>query len=183
MQKEGRIILKEDGLKNKIIGIIAVVLPVVVAIMYYMPKGGDAGELVRSIPMFNAILNGSTFVVLVAGIVAIKSGNKVLHRIMMMTAFMLGVLFLIGYVAYHAQVESTHFGGEGMEKMVYFFLLITHIVLAAGLAPLVLVTMSRALKGDFVGHKKIAKWTYPIWLYVSITGIIVYLMIAPYYPV
>ncbi|MFT4754847.1 MAG: putative membrane protein, partial [Salibacteraceae bacterium] len=116
MQKEGRIILKEDGLKNKIIGIIAVVLPVAVALMYYLPKG-DASELVRSIPMFNAILNGSTFVVLLAGIMAIKSGNKVLHRILMMTAFMLGVLFLIGYVTYHAQVESTHFGGEGIIKI------------------------------------------------------------------
>lgn len=175
--------MKEEGLKNKIIGIIAVVLPLVVAIMYYMPKGGDPGELVRSIPLFNAFLNGTTFVVLVAGIVAIKSGNKALHRIMMMSAFMLGVLFLIGYVAYHSQVESTHFGGEGMVKYIYFTLLITHIVLAAGLAPLVLITMSRALNGNFEGHKKIAKWTYPIWMYVSITGIMVYLMIAPYYPV
>jgi putative membrane protein len=175
--------LKEEGIKNKIIALIAVVLPVAVAVLYYLPKGGEPGELVRSIPMFNAILNGSTFVVLVAGIVAIKSGNKVLHRILMMTAFMLGVLFLIGYVAYHSQVESTHFGGEGMAKMIYFFLLITHIVLAAGLAPLVLITFSRALKGNFEGHKKMAKWTYPIWMYVSITGIIVYLMIEPYYPV
>lgn len=174
--------MKEEGIKNKIIAVIAIVLPVAVAILYYLPKG-DAGELVRSIPMFNAILNGATFTVLVIGIVAIKRGNKVLHAHMMKSAFMLGVLFLIGYVTYHAQVESTHFGGEGMIKFVYFFLLITHIVLAAGLAPLVLITISRALKSDFEGHKKIARWTYPIWMYVSITGIIVYLMIAPYYPV
>ncbi len=174
--------MKEEGIKNKIIAIIAIVLPVAVAILYYLPKG-DASELVRSIPKFNAMLNGATFVVLVMGIVAIKKGNKVLHGNLMKSAFMLGVLFLIGYVTYHSQVESTHFGGEGTVKYVYFFLLITHIVLAAGLAPMVLVTISRALKGDFEGHKKIAKWTYPIWMYVSVTGIIVYLMIAPYYPV
>ena len=173
--------MKEEGLKNKIIAIIAVVLPVVVAIMYYMPKGGNISELVMSIPKFNAILNGSTFVVIIAGLIAIKSGNKVLHRILMMTAFVLGVLFLLGYVTYHSQVESTHFGGEGIEKIIYFFLLITHIVLAAGLAPLVLVTFSKALTGKFEAHKKLAAWTYPIWLYVSITGIVVYLMIEPYY--
>jgi len=174
--------LKEEGIKNKVIAIIAIVLPIAVAIMYYLPKG-DASELVRSIPKFNAILNGATFIALVVGVVAIKRGNKVLHANMMKSAFMLGVLFLIGYITYHSQVESTHFGGEGISKWVYFFLLITHIVLAAGLAPMVLITISRALKGDFERHKKIAKWTYPIWMYVSITGIIVYLMIAPYYPV
>ena len=99
----------------------------------------------------------------------------------MASAVLMSVLFLIGYVVYHASVESTKFGGEGDIRYIYFFILITHIILAAALAPLVLLTLFRAIKQDFEKHKKIARWTYPIWLYVSITGIVVYLMISPYY--
>lgn len=183
MQNQESIILKGDGLKNKLIIAIATLLPIVVTILYFIPKGDQPNDFLREIPKFNAIINGLTFLALIFGVRAIKSGNKVLHRALMISAFMLGTLFLIGYVAYHSQVESTHFGGEGVIKIVYFSLLISHILLAAVLAPLVLISISRALNGDFVKHKKIAKITYPIWLYVSITGIIVYLMIAPYYPI
>lgn len=175
--------MKEDGLKNKLVAFVAIILPVAVAILYFIPKGGEPGEIVRAIPKFNAYINGATFLSLLVGVVAIKSGKKELHRIMMMLSFVLGILFLLGYVAYHAQVESTHFGGVGGEKTVYFFLLISHILLAACVAPLVLITILRAVKGNFEGHKKIAKWTYPIWMYVTLSGIIVYLMISPYYPV
>ncbi|MGB0391591.1 MAG: DUF420 domain-containing protein [Salibacteraceae bacterium] len=158
-------------------------LPIVVAILYFIPKGGEAGDFVRSIPRFNAFINGATFLSLLAGVVAIKTGKKDLHRLLMVVSFVLGILFLVGYVAYHSQVESTHFGGEGTEKIVYFFLLISHILLAACVAPLVLITILRAVKGNFEGHRKVAKWTYPIWMYVTLSGIIVYLMISPYYPV
>jgi putative membrane protein len=104
-----------------------------------------------------------------------------MHRYLMMSAMVMSVIFLLGYVAYHAQVESTSFGGEGAIRTIYFVILISHIVLAAIIAPLVLVTVYRAIKGDLEKHKKIARITYPIWLYVSITGIIVYVMISPYY--
>lgn len=171
----------KDSKWNKIIAAIAVVLPLVVAVLYYMPKSGEAGEMVRAIPFFNAIVNGCTFLLITAGIVAIKTGKQTWHRYFMMSAMVMSVIFLLGYVAYHAQVESTPFGGEGMIRTVYFIILISHIVLAAVIAPLVLVTVYRAIKGDFEKHKKIAKITYPIWLYVSITGIIVYVMISPYY--
>lgn len=172
---------KENKQINRWITIIAVVLPLVVAVLYFMPKGDGASDWVRSLPKFNAILNGSTFLVLVAGLIAIKREKKVAHRNLMMSAIVMSAMFLLGYVAYHAQVESTKFLGEGAVRFVYFFILITHIILSAALAPLVLVTFTRALKGNFEGHKKIATITYPIWLYVSLTGIIVYLMISPYY--
>ena len=166
---------------NKWIYIIAAVLPLAVAMLYFLPKGGNTSEAIIAIPKFNAMLNGSTFVVLVAGLVAIKSRKKMLHRTLMVAAAIMSALFLVGYVIYHGSVESTKFGGEGLVKGIYFVILTTHIFLAATLAPLVLVTLRRAVKKDFVGHKKIAVWTYPIWLYVSLTGLIVYLMISPYY--
>lgn len=174
--------LNEKDLKwNKVIAVIALVLPLVVALLYYMPKSGEAGEMVRAIPFFNAIVNGCTFLLISAGIVAIKTGKQTLHRYFMMSAMVMSVIFLLGYVAYHAQVESTPFGGEGIIRTIYFAILISHIVLAAIIAPLVLVTVYRAVSGDLEKHKKMARITYPIWLYVSITGIIVYLMISPYY--
>lgn len=171
----------KDSSWNKIIAAIAVILPLVVAILYYMPKTGEAGEMVRAIPLFNAIVNGCTFVLITAGIISIKNSKQTLHRFFMVSAMVLSVIFLLGYVAYHAQVESTPYGGEGLIRTVYFAILISHIALAAIIAPLVLVTVYRAVKGDMEKHKKIAKITYPIWLYVSITGIIVYVMISPYY--
>ena len=181
MPNEGRISLKEKGIKSKYIIAITIFLPVAVAGMYFLPKSDDVSHLVKAIPKFNAMLNGTSFVVLVSGLVAIKTRRKELHRILMSLAIMLSTLFLVGYVTYHSQVESTPFGGEGIIKMVYFFILITHIILAATLAPMVLFTFTKAIKKDFVVHKRLAKWTYPIWLYVSLTGIIVYLMISPYY--
>ena len=166
---------------NSWVYVIAIVLPLAVALLYFLPKGGDVSEAIKSIPRFNAMLNGSTFIVLVSGLVAIKSRKKMLHRTLMVVAAIMSALFLVGYVIYHGSVESTKFGGEGLVRGIYFVILITHITLAATLAPMVLVTLRRAFKKDFVGHKKVAKWTYPIWLYVSATGLIVYLMISPYY--
>jgi putative membrane protein len=173
--------LKEKGINSKVIISITILLPLAVAAMYFLPKSDNVSDVVKSIPQFNAFLNGTAFVTLVAGLVAIRSGKKEIHRALMSLAIMLSALFLVGYVTYHSQVESTEFGGEGMVRFVYFFILITHIILAASLAPMVLFTFTKAIRGDFKGHKRLAKWTYPIWLYVSLTGIIVYLMISPYY--
>lgn len=173
--------MKGEGKYTGWIVLIAIVLPVAVAILYIMPKGDGASEMVKSIPFMNAIFNGASFLALVFGLVAIRNGKKMVHRGFMMGAMAMSALFLVGYVIYHSQVPSTPFGGEGIIRWIYFIILITHIILAAGLAPLVLITFARALKGDFEKHKKIAKWTYPIWLYVSLTGIIVYMMIEPYY--
>lgn len=103
------------------------------------------------------------------------------HKTVMLSAFILSCLFLVSYVTYHSQASSTHFGGQGMIRMVYFVILITHIILAAGIVPLALFTITRSWRGEFNKHKKIARWTLPIWLYVTITGVVVYLMISPYY--
>jgi len=101
---------------------------------------------------------------------------------MMGTAFGLGSLFLLSYVAYHSQADSTHFGGVGAMRLIYFILLLTHISLAVVTVALVLFTLYFALTGQYTKHKAIARWTFPVWLYVSVTGVIVYFMIAPYYP-
>ncbi len=172
----------EQKVRNVIILITAAVLGLV-ALMYsgallsIMP----AMNQLDFIPLANALLNGTTFCLLIAAVMAIKKGNRTLHQNLMTLAVALSALFLVFYVLYHSSHESTKFGGEGMVKAIYFFMLITHIVTAAIILPMVLVTYSRALAEKFDQHKKIAKITYPIWLYVTFTGVIVYCMIAPYY--
>ena len=106
-----------------------------------------------------------------------------MHRLCMLSAFVFSSTFLVSYIIYHYCAPETHFGGEGIIRLIYFFLLITHILLAISIVPLTLLTLYRIWKKDIVRHKKIAKWTFPIWLYVSITGVVVYLLISPYYPV
>jgi putative membrane protein len=120
-------------------------------------------------------------VVLVAGVLAIKNGNRKFHERLMTTAIALSIVFLVMYVAYHMTTDSTKFGGEGMIRNLYFFILITHILLSIAVIPLVMITYVRALANKFDKHKKIAKITFPIWLYVAVTGVVVYLMISPYY--
>lgn len=166
---------------KKLIVILSIVVPVLVAILYLLPKNFEVGEEVLYLPMFNAIVNGSTFVILLLALKAIKNKNIELHRKLMTTALVLSVLFLLSYVTYHALTESTAFGGEGIIKGIYLVILVTHIVLSAAVVPLVLVTFSRALSQKFDKHKKIARITLPIWLYVTFTGVVVYLMISPYY--
>lgn len=164
-----------------IIIILSIVVPVLVAILYLLPKNFEVGEEVYYLPMLNAFLNGSTFIMLLFGFNAIRNKKVEVHRKFMFTALILSILFLLSYVTYHALTESTSYGGEGILKSVYLFILLTHIVLAAAVVPLVLVTFSRALTERFDKHKKIARITLPIWLYVTLTGVIVYLMISPYY--
>ncbi len=159
----------------------SVLIPIAVAILYFMPKGDSVSEEIMFLPKLNAILNGTTSVLLVAAFFAIKNKNIELHRKLMFSAIILSVLFLLSYVTYHALAESTHFGGEGTIKYVYFFILLSHILLAIIIVPLVLVSFTRALSEKFDKHKKIARITLPLWLYVTVTGVIVYLMISPYY--
>ena len=158
-------------------------IPVFVALLFGV-KLKDFGynvEPLSFLPPIYATINGVTAIVLVAGVLAIKNGNRVLHERLMTTAIVLSVAFLVMYVAYHMTSESTKFGGEGSIRMVYFFILISHIVLSIAVIPLVLITYVRALAERFDRHKKIAKITFPIWLYVAVTGVVVYLMISPYY--
>jgi putative membrane protein len=168
---------------SKYIVILSIVIPLAVAMLFAV-KLKDFGiqvEPLSFLPPIYATINGITAVILVAAVIAIKNGKRKLHERLMTTAIGLSVMFLVMYVAYHMTADATKFGGEGTLRYVYFFLLITHILLSIAIIPLVLMTYVRALAGNFERHRKIAKITFPIWLYVAVTGVVVYLMISPYY--
>lgn len=172
----------EQKFSKFIIGV-SIAIPVVVAILFGV-KLKDFGinvEPLSFLPPIYAFINGVTAFVLICAVIAIMYGNRKLHERLMTTAIALSVVFLIMYVAYHMTADSTKFGGDGFVRYIYFSLLISHIVLSIAIIPLVLITYVRALSKRFDKHKKIAKITFPIWLYVAVTGVIVYLMISPYY--
>ena len=176
------IALREKNYK-KGITILSIVIPVAVALLFGInlrKLGFDIAPL-SFLPPIYATINGLTAVLLVAAVFAIKRGNKKLHEQLNTTAIACSLLFLLMYVAYHMTSDSTEFGGEGFIKYVYYFILITHILLSIIIIPLVLTTYMKAKLTRFVEHKKIAKITFPLWLYVAVTGVIVYLMISPYY--
>lgn len=168
---------------RKWIIILSIAIPLVVAILFGV-KLKDFGidvEPLTFLPPIYATINGFTAVLLIAAVVAIKNGKRKLHENIMKTAIACSVAFLGMYVAYHMTSDSTKFGGEGAIKYIYFFILFTHIVLSIVVIPYVLITYVRALAQRFDKHKKIARITFPLWLYVAVTGVIVYLMISPYY--
>ncbi|HKI99858.1 MAG TPA: DUF420 domain-containing protein [bacterium] len=134
------------------------------------------------LPTLNATLNGMAAVLLVAGYVAIRSGRIPVHRAFMLAAFITSALFLTSYLIYHFHSPVHPFQGHGPVRAVYFAILISHIVLAMAVVPLVLVTLYRALRGRFERHRAIARWTFPLWLYVSVTGVLVYLMLYVWFP-
>jgi putative membrane protein len=182
---------------NKYIIAVSIVIPVVVAILFKIKLkdfGIDVAPL-SFLPPIYATTNGITAVLLVAAVVAIKNGNRKWHQYFMTTAIALSLAFLVMYVAYHMTSDSTVFGDSnhnglledsekgsvGSLRIVYLLILITHIILSIAIIPMVLITYVRAIGQDFVAHKKISKITFPIWLYVAVTGVVVYLMISPYY--
>lgn len=168
---------------NVWITILSIAIPLVVALLFKV-KLKDFGFDVKPLsflPPIYATINGITAVILVWAVVSIKNGKRKLHENLMKTAIGLSVAFLGMYVAYHMTAEATPYGGEGVMRTIYFFILITHITLSIAIIPLVLITYVRALAERFDKHKKIAKITFPIWLYVAVTGVVVYLMISPYY--
>ncbi|GAA0717223.1 DUF420 domain-containing protein [Aquimarina litoralis] len=168
---------------NKWIVVLSIVIPVAVAALFgvNLRKLGFNVEPLTFLPPIYATINGLTAVILVIAFWAIKNKKVQLHENLMKTAIACSVLFLVMYVAYHMTSDSTKFGGEGIIRYVYYFILITHIILSIVIIPFVLITYVRALAKSFERHKKIARITFPIWLYVAITGVIVYLMISPYY--
>ena len=165
------------------ITILSIIIPVAVAILFKI-KLKDFGYNVQPLsflPSIYATINGITAILLISALIAIKNGKRKTHEYLMKTAIGLSVLFLVLYVAYHMTTDSTKYGGEGIMRTVYFVILISHIGLSIVVIPLVLTTYVKALSQQFDKHKKIARITFPIWLYVAITGVIVYLMISPYY--
>ena len=160
------------------IKIISVAIPVVVAILFGVRVDY---ELPIFLPPIYSSLNALTAVLLVLALVAIKSKKIKLHQRFMQTCIALSLVFLVMYIAYHMTTDPTTFGGEGYVKSLYFFILISHIILSIALIPLVLISYVRAFQEEFPAHRKISKITFPIWLYVAVTGVVVYLMISPYY--
>jgi putative membrane protein len=168
---------------NKWIITLSVLIPVAVAVLFKI-KLKDLGFNVAPLPILPPIyatINGVTAVLLISAVLAIKKGKRQLHEKLMKTAIACSLVFLLLYIAYHMTTDSTKFGGEGVLKYVYYFILLSHILLSIAVIPLVLITYVRALANKFDKHKKIAKITFPIWLYVAVTGVVVYLMISPYY--
>jgi len=167
--------------KNKYgiwIKIISIAIPVVVAILFGVRVDY---ELPIFLPPIYSSLNALTAVLLILALIAIKSKKIKLHQRLMQTCIALSLVFLVMYIAYHMTTDPTPFGGEGLTKSLYFFILISHILLSIALIPLVLISYVRAFQEEFPAHKKISKITFPIWLYVAVTGVVVYLMISPYY--
>lgn len=157
---------------------IAIPLGVAVLFTYKIPHV----EPLSFLPPIYASLNGLTAVLLVAALLAIKNGKRRLHQKLMTSCMVLSALFLVLYVAYHLTSETTVYGGEGALKYVYYFVLLTHILLSIAVIPLVLLTYAKAYVKDFARHKRWARYTFPIWLYVAVSGVVVYLLISPYYP-
>lgn len=166
---------------TRVINIISIVIPVVVAILLGIPQKLDLGGWTKVLPHLNAVINSITSVLLIAALIAIKNKNIALHQTFMRLAFILGACFLVFYVTYHLTNPSTKFLGEGGIRYVYFFILISHILLSLIVLPFVLRAMFFAWTQQFELHKKVAKIAFPIWLYVSITGVLAYWMISPYY--
>ena len=175
--------LVQERKYKKIITALSIIIPLAVAGLFGVnlrELGFDVKPLTFLPPIY-ASINGLTAIILVAAVIAIKKGNKKLHEQLNTFAIACSLAFLLMYIAYHMTSDSTKFGGEGIIKYVYYFILITHIVLSIIVIPFVLTTYMRAKLGNFKQHKKIAKKTFPLWLYVAITGVVVYLMISPYY--
>jgi putative membrane protein len=174
----------ERKARNLVIAV-SLAIPVVVTFLYFMKKlvitEGPLKDFLDQLPLVNASVNGLTAVLLIAAFVAIKNKNVALHKKLMTICLLLSVVFLLSYVTYHSTHETTVYGGEGGIRTFYYFILLSHIVLSAVIVPMVLFSYTRAISERFDKHRKLARITLPIWFYVAVTGVLVYLMISPYY--
>ena len=175
--------IEKEKKYNKWIVALSIIIPLAVATLFgvNLRSLGFDVEPLTFLPPIYASVNGLTALVLVVAVVAIKNKNRKLHERLMKFAITLSVAFLLMYIAYHMTSDSTKFGGEGYISYIYYFILLTHIVLSVIIIPFVLITYVRAITNNIERHKKIAKITFPMWLYVAVTGVIVYIMISPYY--
>lgn len=173
--------MKDKNLTIPIV-LISIIIPLGIAFLFFVPRGEvHLGFNIKILPLIEALLNFTTFVLLLTSFYFIKKGKVKAHKTCNLLAVALSVLFLICYLVFHFASEQAHYGGTGTARYIYFFILITHIVLSAVIVPLVLITLVRALRKKFILHKKIARITWPLWLYVTLSGVIVYIMMAPYY--
>lgn len=173
----------EDQKASKLfINIVSIAVPGVVAILLALPNKLDLGNWTKNISHVIGLINGLTTIALILGLVFIKLKKVELHQLMMTISFVLGGIFLVCYVTYHLTNPANKFNGEGTVKGIYLFILITHVGLSLVVLPLVLRAMYYAVKKQFSDHRKIVRFAYPIWLYVSVTGVMVYLMLYHLFP-
>jgi putative membrane protein len=174
-------IQKNDKRANFLIILFSVIVFVAVVFLSRVKLELDLPFNVHVFAEVNGLINSVVSFLLLVGLLAVKRGRYELHKRVMIAAMILSILFLVSYILHHLLSDSTSYGGEGIMKAVYYFILISHIILAGIIMPFVLFTAYRALTAEWPRHKKLAKITWPIWFYVSVTGVIVYLMISPYY--
>jgi len=172
---------KNDKLAKRLIWTVSIVVFAVVVLLHELKIKVEVGFDAHIFAKINAIINGTVAALLVLGIYFVKSKRYVLHKKTMNLAIILSLLFLLSYIAHHILTESTSFAKEGAIMYVYYIILISHILLAGLSLPFILFTAYRASISEFAAHKKMAKYVFPVWLYVAVTGVIVYLMIYPYY--
>lgn len=175
------LLLNKNPKYNRLINVVAVVIPVVVAILLGIRQKVDLGTWTKILPHINALINTLTTLLLISGYYVIKQKNIKAHRRIMTSAFLLGSTFLVSYVIYHLSNDSTVFGGVGLIRPIYYFLLISHIILSVVVVWFVLRAVYFAYSNQIAEHRKTVRWALPIWLYVSVTGVIVYALISPYY--
>tara|TARA_B110000003_G_C16595548_1_gene513518 strand:- start:698 stop:1231 length:534 start_codon:yes stop_codon:yes gene_type:complete len=175
---------KKDSLFIPIIISLSVIVPIAVALLMIFPNylyiESDIIDF-SSLPFFHAILNGSTAILLFVGFVLIKNKKAKLHKFSMLSAFALSSVFLVSYVISKLTNTPVPFGGEGLIRYIYFFILISHIILSVLVLPLAMFSIYRGMTGEFNKHKSIVRYTFPIWIYVAITGVLVYVFMSPYY--
>lgn len=174
-------IKKNDPQAKILIGVFSFVVFAAVVLLSRFKLTLDLGFNVHVFATANAIINSIIAVLLVAALIAVKNKNYLLHKRLMFTALILSVVFLVSYIAHHLLAGETKFGGTGTIRVIYLLILFTHIFLAAIILPFILFTAYRALTAEFAAHKKLAKYTWPLWFYVAVSGPVVYLMISPYY--
>lgn len=175
---------KKDSFFVPLIISLSIIVPIAVALLMIFPDIlfiESENMYFSSLPFFHAILNGCTAILLITGFYWVKNKNTKAHKISMLTAFILSSIFLISYVVSKLTNAPIPYGGEGMIRYLYFFILISHILLSIPVLPLALFSIYRGLTGEVDKHKKIVKWTFPIWIYVAITGVLVYVFMTPYY--
>lgn len=166
-----------------VITILSVVIAVLVGLLnWVLPKPEVIPSFTQFQPLLHAILNGSVALFLALGLYFIKNGQKEKHQKVMFLSFVFSSLFLVSYVVYHSLAPETRYGGEGLDKTFYLILLATHIIISAFIMPFILMTFYYAWTDKYIKHRKLAKIVWPFWFYVAVTGVIIYFMIAPYYP-
>ncbi|MEO6286426.1 MAG: DUF420 domain-containing protein [Dyadobacter sp.] len=175
------LVIEKKPKYERIINVLAIAIPVAVAVLLGIRQKIDLGEWTKVLPHVIGVINSLTAVLLLLGYYFIRNNNLTAHRQMMTAAFLLGAVFLVCYILYHVSNESTPYGGQGAIRPVYYFLLISHILLSIVVVWFVLRAVYFGYTNQITQHRKAVKWALPIWLYVSISGVIVYLMISPYY--